>query len=76
MQIIYICMEPSLSIALYICIYCGNIRICGSSIFMVYEGSSSPRIYILDKNKFWKSKLSYWHWKQMHPQNYIPMNKA
>lgn len=29
----------------------------------------SLRLYILDENKFWKSKFSYWNWTLTHPQN-------
>lgn len=32
--------------------YCGIIKFHGGSIFVVFEGSPLPRIYILDKNKF------------------------
>lgn len=55
--------------------YCGITRIRGGSIFVVFVGSPSPRIYILNEYKFRKSYLSYWNWNPTHSRNYIPTNK-
>lgn len=54
-------------------IFCGIIRTHGGSFFVEIVCSFSPRVYILDKNKFIKSYFFYWYYKtdasrkQTHP---------
>lgn len=54
----------------------GIVRIHGGLIFLVFVSSLHPGIFILDKNKLWKSSFFLWNWKPcIHETTFLCISK-